>query len=140
MNRILLMVLRNITRVPGAYMKLCRYAKQPDKYPEEEMYKHIRYILNMGVDSGSINLKIVGKENFPKENGFIMYSNHQGLFDVVAMVAACEMPIATIFKHEIKNLPFIRHFEPSFTLHHTNTAKGIYEFCSCCLENCSVYR
>jgi len=109
MNRILLMVMRNLTWVPGAYLKLCKYAKNPDRYPEEEMYAHIRYILNKGIDSGNINLKITGQENFPSENGFIMYSNHQGLFDVVAMVRACKMPIATIFKHEIKNLPFIKH-------------------------------
>ena len=109
MNRILLMVLRNFPKVPGAYLKLCRYAKHPDRYSEKEMYAHIRYILNMGIESGNINLKITGRENLPNENGFIMYSNHQGLFDVVAMVEACEMPIATIFKHEIKNLPFIKH-------------------------------
>ena len=108
MNRILLMVMRNLTMVPGAYMKLCKYAKNPEKYPEAEMYAHIRYILNRGISSGNINLKITGKENLPAENGFIMYSNHQGLFDVVAMVEACDMPIATVFKHEIKNLPFIK--------------------------------
>ena len=34
MNRILLMVLRNITKVPGLYSKLCRYAKNPDAYPD----------------------------------------------------------------------------------------------------------
>lgn len=108
MNRILLMVLRNLNMVPGAYMKLCRYAKNPDNYPEEETYAHIRYILQTGVKSGNINLKISGQENFPEEGGFLMYSNHQGLFDVVAIVAACEKPIATIFKHEIKDLPFIK--------------------------------
>ena len=36
MNRILLMVLRNIFVVPRAYWKLCHYAKNTDKYTEEE--------------------------------------------------------------------------------------------------------
>lgn len=34
MNRILLMVLRNLGKVPGAYWKLCHYAKHTDKYSE----------------------------------------------------------------------------------------------------------
>ena len=33
MNRIALMVLRNFFFVPGAYAKLCRYAKHPENYP-----------------------------------------------------------------------------------------------------------
>ena len=48
MNRILLMVLRNITKVPGLWVKLCRYAKDPDAYPEQERWDHIRHILNDG--------------------------------------------------------------------------------------------
>ena len=33
MNRFVLILLRNIFRLPGAYGKLCRYAKNPDRYP-----------------------------------------------------------------------------------------------------------
>ena len=108
MNRILLMVLRNITRVPGAYIKLCHYAKHSEKYSEKEKYDHIRYILKMGVDSGNIDFQILGAENIPKENGFLIYGNHQGLFDVVALVAAMPVPIAAVYKKEIENLPFIK--------------------------------
>lgn len=45
MNRLVMMVLWNIYRVPGAYIKLCRYAKHTDKYPEQERYNHIQYIM-----------------------------------------------------------------------------------------------
>ena len=51
MNRLLLMVFRNWWRVPGAYIKLCHYANNTDKYSEEEMYAHIRYIFLRAVDS-----------------------------------------------------------------------------------------
>ncbi|MBR5229789.1 MAG: 1-acyl-sn-glycerol-3-phosphate acyltransferase [Firmicutes bacterium] len=108
MNRILLMVLRNLFKAPFLYMKLCKYAKKPDSYPEETMYAHIRGMLNLGIESGNIKFHVSGKENFPEKNGFIMYGNHQGLFDALAIVSACEMPIGTIFKHEIKNVPFIK--------------------------------
>ena len=34
MNRLAMMVLKNILAVPGLYVKLCHYAKNTDKYPE----------------------------------------------------------------------------------------------------------
>ena len=108
MNRILLMVLRNITRVPGAWIKLCRYARDPEKYTDKEMYDHVRYILGMAVTSGNIDLKVYGKENIPKENGYMVYSNHQGMFDTLAMVHVMEEPMAVVFKKEIKNIPFLK--------------------------------
>ena len=42
MNRLAMMVLKNLHRIPSAYGKLCRYAKNTDQYPEEEKYRHIQ--------------------------------------------------------------------------------------------------
>ena len=86
MLRILLMVLRNFWRVPGAWFKLCRYAKHTERYPEQEKYDHIRYIMNLAVNSGNIDLTVTGQDKLPKENGFILYGNHQGMFDVLVGV------------------------------------------------------
>ena len=108
MNRILLMVLRNILRVPGAYMKLCHYAKNTDKYSEEEKYRHIQYIMKLAVKSGNIDFKVTGTENIPQEDGFLMYGNHQGLFDVVAIAATCDRPLGVVLKKELANIPFLK--------------------------------
>lgn len=108
MNRLALMVLRNFWRVPGAYIKLCRYAKHPENYSEEEKYAHIQYIMKRGVSSGNIDLKVYGQENIPKENGFLMYANHQGLFDVVAIATSCDKPWAAVLKKELCNLPLLK--------------------------------
>ncbi len=108
MNRIVLMVLRNFWKVPGAYWKLCHYAKHTDEYPELEKYRHIQYILNLAVSSGNIDLQVYGKENIPKENGFLMYGNHQGMFDVVAIGATCDNPLAVVFKKELAGIPFLK--------------------------------
>lgn len=108
MNRIVLMVLRNLIRVPGAYWKLCHYAKHTDKYPEEEKYRHIQYILKRAVKSGNIDLKVFGKENIPVQNGFLMYGNHQGLFDILAIAATCDNPLAAVMKKELAGIPFLK--------------------------------
>lgn len=108
MNRILLMVLRNFWRVPSAWFKLCHYAKHTDKYPEPEKYKHLQYIFKMAVDSGNIDLTVTGVENIPKENGFLMYGNHQGMFDILAIAATCDQPLGAILKKELKDIPFLK--------------------------------
>ena len=108
MNRIVTMVLKNILRVPGLYAKLCHYAKNTDKYPEQEKYDHISHIMQIAVASGNIDLTVTGEENIPTEGGFIMYGNHQGLFDVVALVATCKVPLAAVFKKELAGIPFLQ--------------------------------
>jgi len=108
MLRILLMVIRNFWRVPGAYWKLCHYAKHTDQYSEEEKYRHIQYILKRAVKTGNIDLKVYGKENIPKKNGFLMYGNHQGMFDILAIAASCDNPMAAVMKKELAGIPFLK--------------------------------
>lgn len=108
MNRILTMVLRNLHIVPGAWIKLCRYAKHTDDYPEVEKWEHIRYILTRAVKSGNIELKVTGLENIPTDRSFLLYSNHQGMFDVLAIAATCQPPLGTVLKKELKDVPFIK--------------------------------
>ena len=103
MNRIALMVLRNILKVPAAYSKLSRYAKNPEKYTEKEMYGHIQYILQEAIKGGNVNVNVFGKENIPEENGFLLVSNHQGMFDVLAIVANCDNPMGGVYKIELDN-------------------------------------
>lgn len=108
MNRILYMVLRNFTKVPGAYLKLRHYAKNIDKYPELEKYQHIQYIFQQAIKGGNIDLQIYGKENIPAEDGFLIISNHQGLFDIMAIAAGCDRPWGAVLKKELYEIPFMK--------------------------------
>ena len=102
------MVLKNIFRVPGLYIKLCRYAKNPDKYPEQEKWDHVHRIMSLAAASGNINLQITGLENIPQEPGFMLYGNHQGMFDVVAIAASCKKPLGIVYKKELTNVPVLK--------------------------------
>lgn len=108
MNRMALMILRNFFRLPGAYIKLRRYAKHPDRYTEEESYRHIQHIMKLAVDAGNVELKTYGQENIPAEGGFLLYGNHQGVFDAMALAVTCDRPIAAVFKKELENIPVIK--------------------------------
>ena len=108
MNRLLRMVLKNICIVPGAYSKLCHYAKHTDLYPEQEKWDHISYIMQKAIAAGNIDLQVTGLENLKQEEGFMLYANHQGLFDVVAIAATSPTPMGCAYKKEINDVPLLK--------------------------------
>ena len=107
MNRIVTMVLKNLPVVPGAWFKLCKYAKHTDEYPEVEKWRHIQFILNKAITGGNVDLEVTGLDNIPEENGFMMYANHQGMFDVLAIAATCDAPLGAVLKKELYDVPFL---------------------------------
>ena len=108
MNRLLLMVLRNITKVPGLYAKLCHYAKHTEKYTYDEKWAHIQRIMGLAANSGNVDLTITGLENIPQEGAFLLCGNHQGMFYVVAIAASCPRPLAVVYKKELANVPVLK--------------------------------
>ncbi len=108
LNRLAMMVLKNILAVPSLYAKLCRYAADPERYPEQERWGHIASIMQRAIKGGNVDLVLTGLENIPSEGGFMMYGNHQGLFDVVAIAATCPMPLGAVLKQELKDLPLLK--------------------------------
>ena len=107
MNRIVTMVLNNLPAVPGLWFKLCHYAKNVDKYPEQERFHHIQTILERAIKGGRVELVVTGQENIPSRNGYMLYSNHQGMFDILAIAATCINPIGVVLKKELYNIPFL---------------------------------
>jgi len=108
MNRLLRMILLNLHKVPGAYGKLCRYAKHPERYTEEEMWNHIRYTMSLAVNAGNVDLQVFGTENIPTQGGFMLYGNHQGMFDVLAIATSCPAPLGIVYKKELKDVPLLK--------------------------------
>ena len=108
MNRLARILLKNIHRLPGLYAGLCRYAKHPERYSEQEMYDYICSILSHVISSGNVVLEVTGLENIPTEGGMLLYGNHQGMFDIVALAHTCPRPLAAVLKKELKNVPLLK--------------------------------
>ena len=102
------MVIRNILLVPFMWCKLCYYAAHVDKYPEITRYKLLKYIVKRANKGGNVTIEAYGKENIPKEGGFMFFPNHQGLYDVLAIIEACPRPFSVVAKKEVGNIPFLR--------------------------------
>lgn len=108
MNRLVMMVLKNIHIVPKAFWKLWHYAKYTEKYTWKEMWDHISYIMQRAIRGGNVDLKVTGIENIPTNESYMMYGNHQGMFDVVAVAATCPVPMGAVLKKELKDIPFLK--------------------------------
>ena len=108
MRRIILMVFRNILLVPFMWFKLCYYASHVDKYTEEEHYKMIKFIDRRANKGGNVRIDIHGLENIPRKNGFMFFPNHQGLYDVLAIIEACPVPFSVVAKKEVAEVPFLK--------------------------------
>ena len=108
MERILMMVFRNIFRVPFMWIKLCYRAAHSDKYTDNEHNEFFKYIVKRANIGGNVTIKSYGQENIPEEDGFMFFPNHQGMYDALAMIDSCPKPFSLVYKIELKDIPFLK--------------------------------
>lgn len=108
MRRILVMVLHNLFLVPVYWIKLCYHARHAEKYTDEQHYEMIQTIVHRANKGGDVQVDSYGVENLPKEQGFMLYPNHQGLYDTLAIADAFPYPFSVVAKKEVENVPFIK--------------------------------
>lgn len=107
MERIRLLVLKRFFIVPFWYFRLCRYAKS-DKYSEKEKYRFLHKLVKKITRAGNVKIVIEGRENIPKENGYIIFPNHQGLFDALVIIESSEAPVTFVMKKEVEKHWFLK--------------------------------
>lgn len=108
MKRIIMMVFRNLFLVPYMWIRLCYHASHVDKYKEEQHYELLKYITHRANKCGNVTIDAYGVENIPDENGFMFFPNHQGLYDVLAILDVCPKPFSVVAKKEIANIQFLK--------------------------------
>lgn len=107
MERIILMVIRSIFNLPLWIVKISKFL-DVTKYDEVTRYTFIHRLTKIVNKRGRVQIKCYGLHNLPKENGYIMYPNHQGLFDALAIIETHERPLTTVSKKEVERLFFIK--------------------------------
>ena len=107
MKRIILMVVTNLFFVIVCWPKLCRMAAHPERYTKEERWKHLQFWVERACKGGRIILEAHGQEKLPEEP-FILYPNHQGMFDVLAITGTCDHFFGVVNKKEVRNVLFIK--------------------------------
>lgn len=77
-------------------IKAVYYVKSEGKYTEEEKYRLALRMINRMKKNGRIHTISYGQEKLPKENGYIMFPNHQGKYDTLGIMAAHERPCSVV--------------------------------------------
>lgn len=108
MNRIFYMVVRNFYRVPVWFYKIRKMGIEEENYTHRERYEYIRNVVKKVNKSGRVEVIVHGIENLPSESGFILFPNHQGLFDMLAIMEACPKPLSVVVKKEAANLILVK--------------------------------
>jgi len=108
MKRILLMVFRNILFCPYWFYQLCIYGKKDNRYTEEERFALLKKMVIKANKSGRVKVEATGLNNLPGKDGFIMFPNHQGLFDALAFLESSDHPFSVVIKKEVQNIPFLK--------------------------------
>ena len=87
--------------------KLCHFSK--DKYIDyEAVHKLLNEACKKAIKKGRVTLDVSGYENIPKEDGFVFYPNHQGLFDVLVFFATCEKSFGFVMKKEAADIILVK--------------------------------
>ena len=109
MKRILLMFIRNFFYLPVFTFQLFHYSKHVERYSEDKRYEFLKKIVYRANRGGNVQIAAFGKENIPKENGFVLFPNHQGMYDMLALIDTCEKPLSVVAKKEVQNIPLLKH-------------------------------
>lgn len=104
MKRILLMVLKNILFVPYWYFQLCWYAKHSQEISGEKKLALLKKIVIHANEGGNVQIKSYGIENIPKDQSFMYFPNHQGLYDVLALLEGSPYFFSVVMKKELKDI------------------------------------
>ncbi|MCD8021810.1 MAG: 1-acyl-sn-glycerol-3-phosphate acyltransferase [Lachnospiraceae bacterium] len=108
MKRILWMMLMNLCHLPRILYLLLTRAAHPERYTMEQRYAVIHEIGERGVKGGRVDVVTTGLEKLPKEGGYILYPNHQGLFDAMVLIALHKQPISAVLKQELTKIPGLK--------------------------------
>lgn len=110
MKRIILMVLRLFYKAPGWFIKMCRMARDTEngKYSEMDRYRLLQLITKRANRAGRIRIECFGHENLPEKDGFVLFPNHQGLFDGLIFFETMDRPFSIIMKKEVENVILVK--------------------------------
>lgn len=107
MNRIIMMVMRLFFLAPVYFFQIWWCGKNK-KITFEQSYACVKRVTTAANKAGKVKIKSHGIENIPSENGFILYPNHQGLFDVLVFLESCPAPFAFVIKKEASKVILLK--------------------------------
>lgn len=110
MLRFLYVIIMNLFRAPYMITRMRYEADHPEKFSEKQRYELNRHAVRIMCHTGKITTVCYGKENLPKEGGYIMYPNHQGKYDALAIISCHDEPCSIVMDIKKSNSILVREF------------------------------
>ena len=107
MKRIALMVIKLIWIAPFWFARICAWGKS-DKHTELEKFSFLKMVTTRANKAGRVIVQAQGLENLPEKMGYVIFPNHQGMFDVLALLACCPHPFTVVMKKEVANVFLVK--------------------------------
>ncbi len=107
MKRIILMVARLFFMAPVWFFKIWSWGRN-DRHTEKEKFELLRHVTACANRAGRVTIEPHGLENLPKEPGYIMFPNHQGLFDVLGFLETSPQPFTVVMKKEVEHVILLK--------------------------------
>ncbi len=88
------------------YIPRMRYCvRHKDRYSLEKRFSIAKRIVKIITITGNIRIRSFGTENLPDEGGYVMYGNHQGRFDALAVIQSHDKPFSVVMDLVRSHLP-----------------------------------
>lgn len=101
------MVLKLWYMVPYYFVGICWLGRKKH-WDVEKSYFFLQKAAARANRAGRVKIEVYGVENIPKENGFIFFPNHQGLFDALVFLESCPVPFTVVYKKEVQNVILLK--------------------------------
>lgn len=79
----------------------------PSSDPEKRSIRLACWISWVGIHLIGCRIKVIGKENIPKGQPFIVVANHQSYLDIIVLMITIGQKIAFVAKEELLNRPIL---------------------------------
>jgi len=107
MLRIIYMIMRGFFRAIYYFCKI-RKCGNDDSISRDEGFYWCKRGVVYANKAGKVTIEAHGLENLPKENGFVMFPNHQGLYDMLVFVESCPRTFAFVVKKEAAKIILLK--------------------------------
>ena len=103
--RIALMVLKLIYAVPYYMLRMIWMGKHSTK---EKAFSFVKKCTKKANKAGKVRIASYGVDKLPKEDGYVLFPNHQGMYDVLIFLDSCPRPFSFVVKKELKNVILLK--------------------------------
>ncbi len=103
-------ILINLHRIIYYIVKTRLWMRHPECHDLTQRYGVAReMVTKMNKSSGYLTIA-EGKENLPKEGGYMMYPNHQGKYDVLGIISAHDKPCSFVMDRKRAHMALVAEF------------------------------